>query len=393
MSPSPRGRSFTIASIFPLDTAHGQGLLRGVAHFVREHPRLHVLRFGFVRPEALTQKFLGSLQVDGLIVKISTPAEEELIVRHGLPAVNISGQIATPRVPTVNTDDMLLGRLAAQYFHRRGYRALAFNGNSAHRASVLRCEAFVAEGRALGVPADRIHVRMHPRVGRLETLRRPLVQWIAKLPPPVGVLTFDDFEAYEAALACEEAKRRVPEDVGIIGVGNNPTRLELSPVALSAIELNTPLIGWRAAELLFDLLQGRRVAAREHLIKPLKFVTRRSTDTYAIDDELVSRALDHIRDHVGNTIYVDEIARAVGCSRRTLELRFRATLGTSVYAEVQRQHLEHAKEMLANPSLTLSEVAYASGYEDANHLGLAFRRQLGVTPGKFRTEMRLGAKR
>jgi LacI family transcriptional regulator len=380
----PRGRSFTIASIFPLDTAHGQGLLRGVAHFVREHPRLRVLRFGFVRPEALTQKFLNTLEVDGLIVKISTAAEEDLIVQHGLPAVNISGQIATPRVMTVNTDDRLLGQLAAQYFHRRGYRALAFNGNSAHRASVLRCEGFVAEGRALGVPPERIHVRMHPRVGRLETIRRPLIQWISELSTPVGLLTFDDFEAYEAALACEEARRRVPEDVGIIGVGNNPTRLELSPVPLSAIELNTPLIGWRASELLLEMLHRRRMPVREHLVKPLKFVTRRSTDTYAIEDELVSGALDYIRDHVGNTIYVEQIAKAVGCSRRTLELRFRAALGISVYAEVQRQHLEHAKEMLSNPGLTIAEVAYASGYEDANHLGLAFRRQLGMTPGKFR---------
>jgi LacI family transcriptional regulator len=287
-------------------------------------------------------------------------------------------------VMTVNTDDRLLGQLAAQYFHRRGYRALAFNGNSAHRASVLRCEGFVAEGRALGVPPERIHVRMHPRVGRLETIRRPLIQWISKLSTPVGLLTFDDFEAYEAALACEEARRRVPEDVGIIGVGNNPTRLELSPVPLSAIELNTPLIGWRASELLLEMLHRRRMPVREHLVKPLKFVTRRSTDTYAIEDELVSGALDYIRDHVGNTIYVEQIAKAVGCSRRTLELRFRAALGISVYAEVQRQHLEHAKEMLSNPGLTIAEVAYASGYEDANHLGLAFRRQLGTTPGKFR---------
>jgi LacI family transcriptional regulator len=381
-------RTFTIATVFPLDTSHGQGLLRGVAHFVRDHPQVRVLRFGFVRPEALTSKFLSSLEVDGLIVKISTTAEETLVVRHGLPAVNISGQVATPRLPTVNTDDRLIGRLAAQYFHRRGYRVLAFNGNTAHRASLLRCEGFVAEARSLGLESHQTCVRMHPRVGRLENLRRSLVQWLRRLPHPAGLLTFDDFEAYEAAMACAEAGLRVPEDVGIIGVGNSPTRLEFSPVALSAVELNTPQIGWRAAEMLFEMLLGRRVPAREELVKPLKFVTRRSTDGYAVDDEIVSRALEHIRDHVGNTIYVDEIARFVGCARRTLELRFRATLGTSVYAEVQRQHLEYAKEMMTNPSLTLAEVAFASGYEDANHLRLAFRRHLGTTPGKFRTELR-----
>src|SRR6185503_5801928 len=113
----------------------------------------------------------------------------------------------------------------------------------------------------------------HPRVGRLENLRRSLVQWLRRLPHPAGLLTFDDFEAYEAAMACADAGLQVPRDVGIIGVGNNPTRLELSPVALSAVELNTPLIGWQAAEMLFEMLHGRRVPAREELVKPLKFVT------------------------------------------------------------------------------------------------------------------------
>lgn len=382
-------RPFTIAAIYPLDTTHGHGLLRGVARFVRDHPKLRVLRFGFVRPETLTAKFLGRLEVDGLIVKVSTAAEEDLVLRRGLPAVNISGQVATPRLPTVNTDDRLLGRQAAQYLFRRGYRVLGYVGNSAHRASRLRAEAFADEARKLGLTEKQICVRLHPMVSRLETQRAALTRWLRQLPRPAGLLGFDDFEAFETASACTGLGLRVPEDVAIIGVGNNPTRLELSPVALSAIELNTPLIGMRAAELLHDMLQGRRVPPREELIKPLKFVTRHSTDSYATSDEIVSRALEHIRDHVGNTIYVDDVAKTVGCSRRTLELRFRSTLGTSVYGEVQRQHLERAKELLANPALTLAEVAYASGYEDVNHLGLSFRRLLGTTPGQYRAELNI----
>ena len=386
--PARAPRNFTIAAVFPLDTAHGHGLLRGIAEFVRGHPQMRVLRFGFVRPEALSPKFLHRLEVDGMIVKVATTAEETMVVKRGLPAVNISGQTATPRLPTVNTDDRLLGRMAAQYLHRRGYRALAYTGNDWHRASLLRRDAFVEEAQRLGLAPEQIGVRIHAGAARLETLRRSLTAWVRRLPRPAGLFAFDDFEAYEAAMACADAGLKVPEEIGIIGVGNNPTRLELSPVALSAVELNTPLIGMRAAELLFDLLHGRRLATREELVKPLKFVTRRSTDSYASDDEMVSRALEHIREHVANPIYVDEIARTVGCSRRTLELRFRAALGTSVYAEVQRQRLEHAKEMLTNPALTLAEVAYASGYQDANHLGLAFRRQLGITPGKFRESLR-----
>jgi hypothetical protein len=37
-------RTFTIGTLFPLDPAHGHGLLREVSDLVRHHPRLRELR-------------------------------------------------------------------------------------------------------------------------------------------------------------------------------------------------------------------------------------------------------------------------------------------------------------------------------------------------------------
>ena len=105
----------------------------------------------------------------------------------------------------------------------------------------------------------------------------------------------------------------------------------------------------------------------------------------AVNDPVVAEALDYITEHLANPIYVEEIAREVGVSRRSLEIRFRAALQTSVYAEVQRQQLDRARVLLQeNPRMTIAEVAYACGFQDARHLSVVCRKKLDCTPGSLR---------
>jgi len=203
----------------------------------------------------------------------------------------------------------------------------------------------------------------------------------------VGILGFTDRVALELDEACARVGLRVPEDVAILGVGNDLARVEFAHVALTSIQLNTQQIGSLAAERLQAMLNGERTAPDEILVSPQKIVTRRSTDRAAVDDEVVALALDHMREHVGNTIYVEEVARAAGVTRRVLELRFRAALGTSVYAEAQRLHFERAIELMPEPGLTLGEIAYASGFESPSVFASAFRRRHGVSPSEYRRRL------
>jgi LacI family transcriptional regulator len=203
----------------------------------------------------------------------------------------------------------------------------------------------------------------------------------------VGILGFTDRVALELDEACALIDRRVPEDVAILGVGNDLARVEFAHVALSSIQLNTQQIGLLAAETLQAMMDGRTVNPGETLVSPQKIVTRLSTDRFAVDDEMVALALNHMREHVGNTIYVEDVARAAGVTRRVLELRFRAVLGTSVYAEAQRLHFERALELMPEPDLSLGEIAYASGFESPSVFAAAFRRRHGVTPTEYRRRL------
>lgn len=379
-------RPIRIAAVLHLENEHGHGILRGIAHAARDHAGLHVLKFS--KPAALTAEFLRKLGVQGLITKISDPREEKLLLRLGLPAVNISGERATPRLAAVNTDDRLLGALAAQYFQRRGHRFLAYCGNETHQASRLRREGMEAEARRLGCAfAAHVLPRDRERALRPESTRRALARWMRALPHPAGVLAFNDLVAHEIALGCELARLRIPDDIAILGIGNDLTRLEFSVTALSSVALNTRQIGGLALEKLLALIAGRPAGPRETLVRPLKIVTRASTDKFAVADEVVSLALDYIREHVSNTVYVAEVARAVGVSRRGLEVKFRRILNSSVYAEVQRGHFERAVELMAETELTVGEIAYASGFESAARFSTAFRRHHGCAPVDYKTRL------
>lgn len=377
-----------IAVYLSLATEHGRGILRGIAHFFHQRPEITVLKFS--DPLTYDAAALRRLRLDGIIARVATRRNETTLASLRVPVVNVSGQIATPRLPLINTDDLIVGQLALRHLHGRAFRNFAYCGNTTHLGSVLRYRGFCGEARRLGVhTAIPRHIlpQGDQNAPYSDAIRTRLTAWLKTLSTPVGILGFTDRVALELDEAAARLGLRVPEDVAILGVGNDLARVEFAHVALSSIQLNTQKIGWQAAEKLQAMMDGTDLATAETLVRPQKIVTRRSTDRFAVDDEVVAQALDYIREHVSNTIYVEDIARSAGVNRRVLELRFRAALATSVYAEVQRQHFERALELMPEPTLTLGEIAYASGFESPSVFASAFRRRYGQSPSEYRQKL------
>ncbi|MDB6167163.1 MAG: xylR 1, partial [Verrucomicrobia bacterium] len=134
-----------------LATEHGRGILRGIAQFYRERPEVTVLKFS--DPPRFDAHALRRLELDGIIARVSSRANEAVLSSLHLPVVNVSGQVATPAFPLINTDDLRVGRLALRHFHGRGYRNFAYCGNATHLGSVRRHRGFCAEARAVGIEA------------------------------------------------------------------------------------------------------------------------------------------------------------------------------------------------------------------------------------------------
>ena len=99
-----------------------------------------------------------------------------------------------------------------------------------------------------------------------------------------------------------------------------------------------------------------------------------------------------VRDHVRRALWsqlseglpdLDRVARLLGMGARTLQRRLREE-GTSFAAVLAELRQDMAEALLREGRLTVSEVAFLTGYSDAGSFHRAFRRRTGVSPRAFR---------
>jgi AraC family transcriptional regulator len=64
---------------------------------------------------------------------------------------------------------------------------------------------------------------------------------------------------------------------------------------------------------------------------------------------------------------------------------FRRFVGCSLGEYQRRRRFEHARQMLADRSMTLAQIAADVGFADQSHLTRTFKRLSGMTPGEYRT--------
>src|SRR5262249_42753012 len=82
-----------------------------------------------------------------------------------------------------------------------------------------------------------------------------------------------------------------------------------------------------------------------------------------------------------------DLATAVGVNKFVLVRSFRRELGTTPHRYLTRLRIERARTMLAR-GVALREVAAASGFADQGHLTRHFKRIVGLTPGEYAQQMR-----
>ena len=383
MSSARLSAPVTIAAVLNLEHAHGQGVLRGIARAVNEHPDVLLLRFSHTRLQ--DRPWLNALEADGLVVKVTTPAEAAMLERTARPVIDVGAECADHSLVRVTADNLAVGDMAAGHFLRRGFRCLGYVGIGGHGASQLRLQGFRAASEEAGLPCAVLQDAFdRPELLQRRAVAGRLRRWLESLPVPAGIFCSDDVVGSTVANLCLAIGRPVPGEVAVLGCNNDPTEIHGSKVELSSIDLNSERIGYDAARLLVAWLRERRRPPAATLLQPLKIVTRRSTECFAVPDEAVLQALEFIHDRVAGTFSVPDVARAAGISRRLLEMRFRKHLGYSIYAEVQRVRLERATQLMADASLRLADVARAAGFSSAAKFSAVFREHHRASPTQFR---------
>ena len=278
--------------------------------------------------------------------------------------------------------------MAAGHLLQRGYHHYAFVGVARRVWSQRRETSFCQSIKAAGFP---VQVYKPSGAGRDRVWEREqpvLADWLRRLPKPVGVMACNDDRGREVLEACRAAGIRVPEEIAVIGVDNDDLLCELADPPLSSVVLNAEGVGYRAAALLDQMMRGRSRKPQRLIAEPLFVVTRHSTDMVAIDDAEAAAALRFIHDHAMEPIQVSDVVRHVQISRRNIEIRFQNSVGRTLHAELQRVRLERAKRFLAETNIPIPQVAESVGYRTPSYFIQVFRAAHGMTPAKYRRQLR-----
>lgn len=99
-------------------------------------------------------------------------------------------------------------------------------------------------------------------------------------------------------------------------------------------------------------------------------------------------ALDEIQSHPASDLCVTRLAGLCAMSPRNFTRRFAQEIGTPPAAFVAVARLDHAKRLLLSTELSVTSIAFASGFGSAEAMNHVFRSRLSVTPGDYRSRLR-----
>ena len=330
---------------------------------------------------------------DGPLVTLRSDPNVESLVRRlrrrGIPVVDMTAEHPEMPIPRVCTDNRAIGRLAASHFAERNYRHTAYFTSHWSKIQSGRYEGF-AEGLATaGIvePPARWVLEEGPAL-RARNDSGAVSRWFAGLlersPKPLAVFCNETKDAARVLAECRACGIAVPEDVAILGVGDDSVLCENQSVPLSCILQNGERLGYESAALLARLMDGKEAPASPVFVPPKGVAVRASTECTASSDPLVARALALVSSNVSRPWGVRQLAAEVGVSPASLNRRFVAELGHPPSVEITRQRLHKAKNLLLDTDMTLAEVAERCGICNAFYLSSLIRRHTGLPPKEWR---------
>ncbi len=375
-----------VALLIETSNEYARGLLNGINAYLKERPSWSVFLGEYSRSNT-DLSWLSDWRGDGIIARIENEQTARYIIEAGLPAIDLSASRKIPALPCVETNDRAIAAMAAEHFLERGFKSFAFYGDRRFQWSVQREQHFKHYLQDRGYVCASFDActdgceEVSWQLGKMK-----LVEWLKKLPKPIGILACYDIRGQQLLEACRLGGVEVPDEAAVIGVDNDELLCELSNPPLSSIQTNARQTGYMAAELLDRMMAGEPLPleGQVHLIEPIGLKVRLSSDVLAVEDKYVSEAVRFIRNHAYEDIQVQDILNQVPVSRRMLESRFQKALGRTPHEEILAVKLKLVKKLLVETKLSLADIAERSGFKHTEYMSVAFKRAFGIRPGQYR---------
>ena len=375
-----------VAVLVDTSTTWGRGVLTGIISYTRTHGCWQI----FVEARSMEDhlELPSGWNGDGVIARIATPLMASELRARRFPVVNVSSiEFGDTNFPRVSGDHEASARLAAAHFLERGFRHFAYFSLTGLGYITTHQEALARAARAGG--GDIAMFTVKPQAGAEPDWRLDLKQlgeWLKSLPKPLAVICWNASGAREIIFACQQVGLRVPEEVAVLSQSYDDVLCEATQIPISGVRAAADTIGFQAAKLLDGLMRGKKPPKQAHFIAPLSIVARQSTDTLAVRDPALVKALSYIRQQATLPVRVAEVAQHAGVSRRQLERKFLDVLQRTPAEELRRFQLERARQLIAETNLAMPAIAEKSGFSSQAHLCTIFRKHFKQTPLQFRRE-------
>jgi LacI family transcriptional regulator len=367
---------------------YGKNLLRGITRYSKDHGP-----WTFCKMPAYYRETIGidgilrwakEWEADGIIGQFYNDEEVKKFTHAGIPVIAQDFKERFTDIPNITGAYYETGKLAAEYFLKKGFKNFAFYGFNNIVWSRERAQGFEERIQEAGYSVHNYQLKDSKAADLWYYKPSAVSEWLKSLPKPIALMTCDDNQGHHITEAARHAGIRIPDEVAVLGVDNDEMICDLSDPALSSIELDTEKGGYEAARLMEKMIKDKVLSSPDVIVKPTQVVTRHSTDVFASKDKYVVNALKYIHGNLDKNLKVDQVLREVPLSRRSLEKRFMLTTGYPVYEYIYNQRIEKFTQKLLETDMTIFEIALDLGLSDSKNIARQFKQIKGVTPMEYR---------
>ena len=343
------------------------------------------------------------------------------LVSDGIPVVDLTFNHPEIDLPRVSGDHEAFGRLARQHYESLNFQHFAWFSTEWSHVHELRykgfardCPPFQNGDSPLTENGDRpsrwilTEILKATKIDDWPLFLAEIGKRLKAAKKPLAVLTYDDADAAKVLSAALDAGLRIPEEVAIMGIGNDKVICENQAVPLSSVDHDLDMNGYEGANLLDRFMKEREESPHSQrsphhgkaesfplqelkssttLLPPRGIIVRKSTDTLAADNPILSSALREIAKRLPTSFGVNEVAKALHVSRTQLDKLFAEKFSRSVGREIARQRIEKAKKLLSGTDMPMKEIGSLCGFCNAGYFTNAFRSATGITPKAWRKDL------
>lgn len=227
-------------------------------------------------------------RVDGVIVatRASKMGNDRLaeMIEMGIPVVILGRDFRHPDTDFVGANHLNGGYEATSHLIRLGHKRIGFIGVSlTNSLGLKRFQGYLDALREHGLPVEEQLIvggetggEQSPGYSTEEEGYAGMKQLLALPDPPTAVFARNDFTAFGAISAIEEAGLRIPKDIAIVGYDDVPLAKHTSP-PLTTVRQPTREQGHLAAQFLLRRIESADPLPREERILDCQLIVRAST--------------------------------------------------------------------------------------------------------------------